>query len=163
MNRPTLPVSVRTLVTGVLALALVALVAANVVVRLRAGHDDGRAPRVVAQQAATDFFSLSYQHPGKDVDAVLALSTGTFKKQYAAKRSDIVDSVTKHHLVVTAKVPSDGAALEYLSEKAAQVLVAVDVHSKSSSTASDSRYRTRVKLARQDDGDWLVSGLEQVG
>ncbi|MBO0841695.1 MAG: hypothetical protein J2O46_00805 [Nocardioides sp.] len=155
--------SIRTIVTGVLALALVLLVAANVVVRLRAGHDDGQAARVVAQQTATDFFSLSYQHPAKDVDAVLALSTGSFKKQYAAKRSDIVDSVTKNKLVVKATVPGDGAALEYLAKRSAQVLVAVDVHSTSNSDASDSRYRTRIKLAKQDDGDWLVSGLEQVG
>lgn len=153
----------RTIVTGVLALALVLLVGANVLVRLHADHrDDGHAARVVAQQAATDFFSLSYRHPAADVDAVLALSTGSFKKQYAAKRSDIVASVKKSQLVVKADVPADGAALEYLSKKSAQVLVAVDVSSKSKSDASDARYRTRVKLQKKSDA-WLVSGLEQVG
>lgn len=156
--------STRKIVTGVLALALVLLVAANVVVRIRATNgEDGKAARVVAQQAVTGFFSLDHADPGKDVDAVVALSTGTFKKEYAAKRSDIVESVTKNEMVVKATVPGDGAALEYLSRTSARVLVAVDVHSTSKGESSDSRYRTRVRLTKQDDGAWKVSGLEQIG
>ncbi|MER6936239.1 hypothetical protein ABTX24_26230 [Nocardioides sp. NPDC127514] len=159
MKLPT----VTTTVTGVLALTLVLLVAANVLVRLRNDqHEEGQAARVVAQHAATGFFSLSHEDPGGDVDAVLAMSTGSFKKEYAAKRSQIVDSVTKNKLTVKAQVPADGAALEYLSETAAQVLVAVDVSSKSAKESSDAQYRTRVKLKKRDD-TWLVSGLEQVG
>src|SRR5579862_5555815 len=68
---------------------------------------------VAARQEATNFFSLDYRHASADVDKVLALATGTFKSQYAARRTEVVTGVTSKQLIVTAAIPQNGAAVEY--------------------------------------------------
>ena len=149
------------------ALAVVVLVAGVLAFVLTRGddHDNGQAALMVAARTgAVDFFSLDYRHADDDVDRVLALATGKFKTQYAAQRKQIVDGVVKKKLVVTAAIPEDGAALEFLSARKAQVLVAVDVTTSATtgSAATPDRYRTRVELTRVGD-KWLISGLNQVG
>jgi Mce-associated membrane protein len=130
----------------------------------RGSEDPDAAILVAARQGATDFFSLDYRHAGADVDRVLALATGSFKKQYAAQRTQIVDGVTSKKLVVTAVIPADGAGIEYRDPAHAQVLVAVDVTTAASASTGSSvqRYRARVLLTRVQ-GQWLISGLNQVG
>ena len=72
-------------------------------------------------------------------------------------------AVEDKKLVLTARVPDDGAAVEYLGKDSVWVLVSVDVHTESAGAAAqDSRYRTRVVLDKAGDR-WLVSRLERVG
>lgn len=151
------------LVPAVLGVVLVALLATSGVLwwQDRDHLDDGAV--AVAREEASNFFSLDHRTAQKDVDRVLSLATGTFKKEYAAKADEVVAGVKKKRLVVDATVPEQGSAVEYLHGDRAQVLVAVDVTTTlASGTPEESHYRTRVKLSRVD-GVWLVSGLEQVG
>lgn len=153
------------MVPVVLGLVAVAVVALVVILLTGSDEEEGgdASLMVTARDGATAFFSLDYRRADKDVDAVLALSTGTFKKEYAARRQEIIDGVVEKKLVVTASIPEDGAAVEFLDETKAQVLVAVDVTTATSGGESTrNRYRARVLLTRTDDR-WLVSGLNQVG
>ncbi|HSV41341.1 MAG TPA: hypothetical protein VLI04_21440 [Nocardioidaceae bacterium] len=146
----------------VLAALLVVLLATAAVLWLRDRRDVDSGMVAVATEEARNFFSLDYRTADEDVDRVLALATGDFAEQYAAKRDEVVAGVEKAKLVVTASVPEEGTAVEYAAEDSGQVLVAVDVSSRSTSGAEDVRYRTRIVLTKVD-GRWLVSDLEQVG
>ena len=145
-----------------LAALIVLLLATATVLWLRDRRDVGAGMVAVATQEARNFFSLDYRRADEDVDRVLALATGDFAEQYAAKRDEVVAGVEKAKLVVTATVPEEGTAVEYAAEDRGQVLVAVDVSSRSTSGAEDARYRTRIELTKVD-GSWLVSDVEQVG
>lgn len=153
----------RWLLPTALAVVLMALLATSAVLwqRQRVGLDEGAV--AVAREQARNFFSLDYRHADADVDRVLSLATGDFKKQYAAKKDEVAAGVEKKKLVVTATIPDDGSAVEYLHQNRAQVLVAVDVTTKAGGGAAEAaRYRTRIELTRVDDS-WLVSGVNQVG
>jgi Mce-associated membrane protein len=123
---------------------------------------------VSARQEATKFFSLDYRHADADVARVLALATGTFKRQYAARRTEVVSGVTSKQLVVSATIPKDGAAVEFFDKTQGQVLIAVDVTTTTGATGATAgtnsvdRYRTRILLTKVGDR-WLVSGIDQVG
>ena len=123
---------------------------------------------VAARQEATNFFSLDYRHANADVSRVLALATGTFKRQYAARSAEVVSGVTSKQLVVTATIPTDGAAVEFFDKTHGQVLVGVDVTTTTGTTGANAgtnavdRYRARILLTKVGD-HWLVSGLDQVG
>ena len=152
----------RLFLPAALAVVLVGLLASSVVLWLGQRESLDRGALVAGQQGAVSFFSLDFRHAEDDVDRVLSQATGDFKKEYAEKRDEVVASVKDKQLVVTATVPDDGVALEYLAGDQAQVLVAVNVNTTSPSGAEDARYRTRVELTKVD-GDWLVAGVEQVG
>jgi Mce-associated membrane protein len=141
-----------------LVVVLVALLAASLVLWLgqRRSLDQGAA--VAARQEALNFFGLDYRHADQDLDAVLSLATGDFKSEYAAKRDQLAKSLADKKVVMTAEVPSDGTALEFETDSAATVLVAVDV----TTNAVTNRYRARIDLTKVD-GTWLVSGVDQVG
>lgn len=118
---------------------------------------------LVARRGATAFFTLDHRHIRADIDRMKAVSTGEFLRDYTAQAAKLSQSVRSEKLVVTADLPEDGTATEYLSPTTAQILVSVDVTTTSSGGATDdARYRTRVQLELVD-GDWLVSGLDQVG
>ncbi|MCW2753530.1 MAG: hypothetical protein JWQ32_941 [Marmoricola sp.] len=131
-----------------------------------AGVDPGML--VAARQEATNFFSLDYRHADADVSRVLALATGTFKKQYASRRAEVISGVTSKQLVVTATIPKDGAAVEFFDKAHGQVLIGVDVTTTTATTGANAgtnsvdRYRARIILTKVGDR-WLVSGLDQVG
>ena len=131
--------------------------------RDRQSADLDRAPVSVAEDVARDFFSLDHRTLDKDMDKVLARATGEFEAQYEKQSADLRKAVEEKKLVLTARVPDDGAAVEYVGKDSAWVLVSVDVHTESAgSAAQDSRYRTRVVLDKSGDR-WLVSRLERVG
>lgn len=118
---------------------------------------------VAAQQAATAFFSLDYRHVQDDVDAVLMLATGDFKKQYAEQSAGVVKDVTAKKLVTVATVPEDGLAVEHSLGDQGQVLVAIDVtKTQGSAKPVVQRNRARITLSRID-GAWLVSNIQEVG
>ncbi|KRA28025.1 MULTISPECIES: hypothetical protein [unclassified Nocardioides] len=117
----------------------------------------------VAREHAELFFSLDHRDPDRSIDKMLALSTADFKKSYAARRDQVVAQLKEKEVVATANVPEDGAAIEFLDDTHAQVLVALNVTTASRSQGSeDQRYRARIELARVD-GSWLVSAINQVG
>ncbi len=154
-----------TWVVAVVALAcLVGFAVASVGAwRDRQAADLDRAPVDVAEDVARDFFSLDHRTLKADMDKVLSRATGEFEAQYEKQSADLRAAVEQKKLVLTARVADDGAAVEYLGEDSAWVLVSVDVHTESSGApAQDSRYRTRVVLDRNGDR-WLVSRLERVG
>jgi hypothetical protein len=156
------------LVTWVVALvALVCIVgfAVAAVVAWRDRHAGGldQAPVDVAEDVSRDFFSLDHRTLAADMDKVRSRATGEFEAQYEKQSAGLRRAVQQKKLVLTARVPDDGAAVEYLGEDSAWVLVSVDVHTESAgSSPEDSRYRTRVVLDKQGDR-WLVSRLERVG
>jgi Mce-associated membrane protein len=150
------------LVPTVLAVLVVALLSTAFAVRPR-GRDVDPGMLVAARLQAKNFFSLDYRHADQDVEKVLALSTGKFKKDYASRRKEVVDGVVKKKLVVTATIPADGAAVELIDGDRGQVLVAVDVTTGPVGGAStENRYRTRIFVTKVH-GRWLVSDLNQVG
>lgn len=117
----------------------------------------------VARTQAKTFFSLDHRDPETSIDEMLELATDDFRESYEARRDQVVKNLVEKKIVVTASVPEDGAAVEFLSGDRAEVLVAVDVTTASGSSGSESqRYRTRVELSRVD-GEWLMSAINQVG
>lgn len=130
-----------------------------------ASFDD--APVEVAAASARDFFTLDHRTIEDDMERVLATATGEFQDQYEKQSAELRKTVQNKRLVLTATVPDEGTAVEYLGEDAAWVLVSVDVRTESDGTpAEDTRYRTRLVLTRSDEGgddEWLVSRFEQVG
>lgn len=154
MRRIILPVALGVVLAGLLTTSTVLWLGD------RRAADTGAL--VAARQGAVSFFSLDHRHAAEDVDRVLSQATGDFKEEYAEKRDEVVAGVEAKQLVVSATVPDDGVALEYLVDDEAKVLVAVDVNTQSPDGAEDARYRTRVELRKVDDR-WLVAGVEQVG
>ena len=151
------------LIPILLGVVLAALLGTSVVLHSHQGRDVDPGLLVAARTEATNFFSLDYRHADADVDRVLALATGSFKKDYASRRKEVVAGVTSKKLVVTATIPRDGAAVELSDGDHGQVLVAVDVSTGTLTGASTvNRYRTRILLTRVG-GRWLVSDLNQVG
>lgn len=152
------------LVTGVLALALVGLVVATVLVWRAAqprSDDDGAVG--VAEQVVRNFNGLDHRDPEKGVEAVLDLATGSFEEEYRDLSEQVVKNLVDKKLTLTADIPDNGSALEYLSEDEAQVLVAVNVTTTAPNGVSDTRLqRARVVLTWEDDR-WLVSDLQDVG
>jgi len=146
----------------VLAVLVLALLATAFVLR-PAGREADPGMLVAARQQAKNFFSLDYRHADADVDRVLALSTGKFKKEYASRRKEVIAGVTEKKLVVTASIPKDGAAVEFVDGSHGRVLVAVDVSTGTlTGPTTENRYRARILLTRVD-GRWLVSDVNQVG
>ena len=117
---------------------------------------------VTARQQALAFFSLDYRNAEQDVADVLALATGEFKEQYAAKQGELIAQVKKEKVVTTAVIPEAGVAVEFASGNEARVLVAVDVTQASGATVFQPRNRARI-IVQLVDGRWLVSGVNQVG
>lgn len=161
------------LVPVVLALVLAGLVTAILLVdREQRDHwyafwddgdhwDDGAI--AVAEQETLHFFDLDHERIEDDVEQVLSLATGTFAADYEEKREQLVASVKEKEAVWTASIPDDGAAVEYVEDEAASVLVAVDVE-KSVGGAPPTAERNRVRLLLAHvDGEWLVSDFQEVG
>jgi Mce-associated membrane protein len=150
------------IVPGVLAVLVLALLATSFVLR-PSGREADPGMLVAARQQAKNFFSLDYRHADADVDRVLALATGKFKKEYSSRRQEVIAGVTGKKLVVTASIPRDGAAVELVDGDRGQVLVAVDVSTGTlTGPTTENRYRARILLTRVD-GRWLVSDVNQVG
>lgn len=120
-------------------------------------------PVAAARQEALNFFTLDYRNANADVDRVLSLATDPFETEYEESRGKLVKSLRAKRMVVTATVPENGTAIEFLSEDRAQVLVAVDTTTTVNGKGDDRQHhRARIELT-EVDGTWLVSGFFQVG
>lgn len=150
------------IVPGALAVLVLALLVTSFVLR-PASREADPGMLVAARQQAKNFFSLDYRHADADVDRVVALATGKFKREYSSRREEVIAGVTSKKLVVTATIPRQGAAVELVDGDHGQVLVAVDVSTGTlTGPTEENRYRARIVLTRVD-GRWLVSDLNQVG
>jgi hypothetical protein len=159
----TVPKELRHHWRAVLAATLAVIVAGSALV-WRLDDDEGSAdPVSVARAQAHNIFSVDYREADQGTERVLELASGSFKKQYAAERDTVVADAQQRKLVVSASVPHDGAAIEYLRDEHAQVLVAIDVATTANGKAApDGHYRARIELTMVDD-EWLVSDVSEVG
>ncbi len=116
---------------------------------------------MVARLAATTYFTLAPDTVEDDMDAMRALGTTNFVASYDKFVAGLAQRVRRRDLTLTASVPLDGVATEYLTADLAQVLVAVDVATTRGEVSRTSAYRTRVTLKRLD-GSWRVAALDEV-
>jgi len=123
----------------------------------------GPAVAATARAAAITFFTFDPTNPDATADQVLAMSTGQFRTDYERQSGALIGKIRQRGLEVTANVPDDGVAVEYLDRDRAQVLVLINTSTKAGTSAAEpGTYRTRVVLSRVG-GSWLLSGLESVG
>jgi hypothetical protein len=133
------------------------------------GWQDEPAGRAVvaARTAAETYFSLDHQRVGADMDAMRALGTPEFVDAYDSGSRALAARIRRERLVLSAQLPPDGTATEYLVSDRARVLVSVDVTTTrddadgEATATGTTRYRTRVALDLVD-GAWLVSALDEV-
>lgn len=116
---------------------------------------------VAARTAATTYFTLDHTRIKADMDAMRRLGTPDFVDLYDARSQALAARIADDRLVLTAELPRDGTATEYLVTDRAQVLVSVDVTTTRGESARVTRYRTRISLDLVD-GTWLVESLDEV-
>jgi len=149
------------IVPGVLVVLILALLVTSGVTWSKRGDEVDPGMLVAARTQAKNFVSLDYRHAEEDVDRVLALSTGKFKKEYAASKDQLVAAITSKKLVTVGSIPRGGSAVEFADDDTARVLVSLDV-TRTIGTKTDSiKNRTRLVLTRVD-GRWLVSDVNEV-
>lgn len=151
------------LLVGTLVLALG--VTGVYVWRVR-GSDDGNGGAVGAVRTATAigtaYYSLDHRRISADVDRVLAFATGQFAREYGEQRSTVVTRATKRKLVVVARVPDGGAAIERYSADEATVLVAVDFQSRAGGAAPQGG-EARLRITLNPVGEvWKASAFDEV-
>lgn len=166
---------------AVLGLLLVALLATSVVLlldRREAMPDEtAQAPADIgsgmigsspAQQAvargrlvARAYFTLDFTTVEADMDRLRELGTPEFVEDYDEMAPALARRVTSQRLKLSAELPENGVATEYLSQNVAQLLVSVDVTTRNDGASSTGLYRTRV-LLQWVDGEWMVAAVDEV-
>jgi Mce-associated membrane protein len=154
------------LATTVAALVMVGAISACAL--MLASHESHR--RTATKEAAvltyvssfmTQFTSVDPFHANDYVDRVLAEATGDFAKQYQDKENEILIQVVKQE-------PTKGTVLDagverWSDDGSANVLVAVDVTSKSPDGKQVFENATRwMATAKQEGNQWKISNLTQV-
>ena len=114
-----------------------------------------------AELAVTTYFTLGYRRIDPDMDRMRALGTPGFVESYDEETSALVTRVVARRIVLSATLPRNGAATEYLTADLAQVVVAVDVITRRAGTRNSTAYRIRVTLERSGD-TWLVAAIDEV-
>jgi hypothetical protein len=125
-----------------------------------ADDSPGRAV-VAARKAATTYFTIDYRRLEADMRAMRELGTPAFVDVYDGAAKALAARLTRQRLVLSAGLPRDGTATEYVVTDRAQVLVSVDVTTARAGVEETTRYRTRVALDLVD-GEWLVASLDRV-
>lgn len=114
-----------------------------------------------ARLAARAYFTLDFASVEADMERLRDLGTPAFVEEYDERAPALTRRVTSRKLRLTASLPDDGVATEYLSQNVAQLLVSVDVTTRSGDTRSTGTYRTRV-LLMWVDGQWLLAAVDEV-
>ncbi|MEV0841122.1 hypothetical protein AB0I55_16390 [Actinocatenispora sera] len=111
-----------------------------------------------ARTATLVFLNVSADHVDADLKRMLDLSTGKFRAQYQARRTQLRSGIVQNHVQQTGKVL--GVAPTQAGSTAATVLVAADATVRNTSTPKGRtvHYRIRLSLVRPHDR-WLVSAL----
>lgn len=147
---------------GALALALVLTLAvlAGLVVTRPSDGDPPYVPaaRDAASTAVRAFLSVSADSVDADMDRVLSLSTGTFRREYAAERAQVRTALVRNKVRSTGTVL--GVGLTQAGPTTASALVAADSSVRNTRTPKPNvtHYRIRLSLVRSHDR-WLVSTL----
>ncbi|HEY3504710.1 MAG TPA: hypothetical protein VGN37_18245 [Actinocatenispora sp.] len=146
---------------GALALALLLTLAVLVgLVVTRPSGDPAYVPaaRDAAGTAVTAFLSVSADSVDADMDRVLSLSTGRFRREYAAEKAQLRTAMVQNKVHSTATVL--GIGLTQAGPTTASALVAADASVRNTRTPKPnvSHYRIRLSLVRSHDR-WLVSTL----
>jgi Mce-associated membrane protein len=112
------------------------------------------------RDAARLVFSYDYRHLDKDFAAATAVTTGTFKKDYANTTTKLVGDVAPRYKAVLLAEVSDAAVVE-ASENEVLLLVFLDVQSTSTLAATPKITPRRLKMTMtRVDGHWLVSKVD---
>ncbi len=114
-----------------------------------------------ARLAANVYFTLDHTSVDADMDRLRDLGTPAFVEGYDRMAPALARRVTSQQLRLSASIPRNGVATEYLSQNVAQLLVSVDVTTRRGATSSTGAYRTRV-LLRWVDGQWLLEAVDEV-
>ena len=153
----------QTLLIGLLALAAVAAVLAVVFLANRLGDvadEEARRQEILqtARQQGVNITTLDYQTVDEDLQRVLELSTGTFRKEFRSGTNDLTDLVVKNKAVSTGEVLEAGIVTA--DSDSARVLVVADstVSNGSSAQPQVRHYRMQLDLVRRGTR-WLTSTL----
>ncbi|MFG1998916.1 hypothetical protein ACGFNU_07200 [Spirillospora sp. NPDC048911] len=152
-----------TLVLGVLVIGLaVAVTWAGVVVWQKKGDADQRAKAVqAARQMGVNLMTVDHASAQKDLDRMLAGTTGDLKNQLATQSKVFIDSVTKAQTKST--VSQVDAAVVSIDGDSAEVMVSLNgmVTNPKVPGGVTRPYRYLMDLTKSGDR-WLVSKLEMV-
>jgi Mce-associated membrane protein len=115
-----------------------------------------------AKQACVDFVSVSAASVDRDLQRILAGTTGDFRDEFSRGQSQVRAAVVENNVQSQGTVLR--AALLSGDRRRATVLVAIDatVRNTNAPEGRQSHYRIQVELSRQKD-KWLVSRLQFVG
>lgn len=116
-----------------------------------------------AKQTTVDFVSVSAGSVDRDLQRIVAGSTGDFRDEFTRGQSQVRAAVIENNVDSRGTVLR--AALLSGDRRHAVVLVAVDATVKNAKAPDgrQSHYRIQVELNRSGSGRWLVSRLQFVG
>jgi len=116
-----------------------------------------------AKQTTVDFVSVSAGSVDRDLQRIVAGSTGDFRDEFSRGQSQVRAAIVENNVDSRGTVLR--AALVSGDTRHAVVLVAVDATVKNTKAPEgrQSHYRIQVELNRSGSGRWLVSRLQFVG
>lgn len=148
------------LATAVLAgLAGAALVGAGLLAdRRQVEHE--RAAVAAAREAVTNLTTISARDAERDLDRLLASTTGSFHEEFARSREAFLAAVHEGRVTTTGEVGEAG--FERWDGDGARVLVAARAEIRSGDQEQESRgYRLAVGV-QEVDGRWMASSIDFV-
>jgi Mce-associated membrane protein len=116
-----------------------------------------------AKQTTVDFVSVSAGSVDRDLQRIVAGSTGDFRDEFTRGQSQVRAAIVENNVDSRGTVLR--AALLSGDRRHAVVLVAIDatVRNTKAPDGRQSHYRIQVELNRAGSGRWLVSRLQFVG
>jgi Mce-associated membrane protein len=153
----------RVLLLTVLGLAAAAAVLAAVLLAIElqdAPDEEARRQEILqaARQQGVNITTLDHRSVERDLQRVLALSTGNFRAEFEAGTKDLTDLVVENKAVSTGEVLEAGIVTA--DSDSARVLVVADSTVSNSTTEEQQvrHYRMQLDLVRRGDR-WLTSAL----
>ena len=161
------------LVVAFLAVATLRVVHPDTLSSARAAATDAqeRDEEVLAaaRRVALAFLDVDYRDLEPRMDKVLALATGTFKKEYQASAVDFAAAAREGHAISQGEIPrigiaeiDDDSAIVYVAADQTVSNLATEEAKKKGLKYDDQRiYRFEFNMTRVGDR-WLLSGLKAV-
>ena len=125
--------------------------------------DTDRAVLEAARSGVLTWGAVDHREVDEYVEAVKESATGDFLTQFEQSEPALRDLLQQNRSVQVPTVPADGVGLLERIDGTARVLVAMDatVTNKATEQPQPRQYRLQLTLL-EEDGTWLVSGLEFV-
>jgi hypothetical protein len=129
--------------------------------------DDAEQERTAAQLEAaskmvTAFVNFDYQDPGRTIEAVKSMATGTFLSQYSKGAKDLEKLATEAQSNMVAEVVWTGLVAGDEDTATAIVATSGTVKNKTTNFQPEARnYRIQLELVREG-GRWLTKDLQYV-